>query len=213
MDDLIPIKNEGVYPTSAYDLLDDYERKAVEEYVQFVVSEQKRKNQRIDLAINLPIPSEYIKRSRGVLCRPTVRAALADRISEESNNADISPSRVIKELAKIAFSDVTDYLTTGAFGSVDLKQLKDIPADKAGAIKSIETKIGQSGSNSKITMHDKLPALRALSDMMGITAPEQGPVLAEYVKQEIRKNAKQELKAPEAEYVELLEHAEKLESR
>ena len=201
------------YPTRAYDLLDESERKAVEDYVQYIVAEQQRKNQRIDLALNLPIPSEYIKRSRGALLRPVPRAALAERIMEESNTADISPSRVIKELAKIAFSDITDYMCTGAFGSVDLKQLQDIPADKAGAIKSIETKIGQSGSNSKITMHDKLPALRALSEMMGITAPEQGPVLKEYVKQEIRKATKEEIKAPEAEYVELLEHAEKLETK
>lgn len=202
----------NTYPTRAYDLLDDNERKAVEEYVKYVVSEQKRKNQRIDLALNLPIPLEYIKRSRGILLRPVPRAALAERIIEESNSVDISPDRVIKELAKIAFSDITDYMTTGAFGSVDLKQLKDIPSDKAGAIKSIETKIGQSGSNSKITMHDKLPALKALSEMMGLTAPENGPVLGEYVKQEIRKVAKEEATMPEAEYVELLEHIERSES-
>lgn len=206
------LSENNTYPTRAYDLLEEPERKAVEEYVQYIVAEQKRKNQRIDLALNLPIPSEYIKRSRGALCRPTVRAALAERITEESDSTDISPSRVIKELAKIAFSDITDYMRTGPFGSVEIKELKDIPADKAGAIKSIETKIGQSGSNSKITMHDKLPALRALSDMMGITAPEQGPILKDYVKQEIRKATKEEVKAPEAEYVELLEHVERVES-
>ena len=44
--------DNSLYPTKAYDLLDETERKAVEEYVQFVVSEQKRKNQRIDLALN-----------------------------------------------------------------------------------------------------------------------------------------------------------------
>lgn len=202
----------NAYPTRAYDLLDDNERKAVEEYVQYVIAEQKRKNQRIDLALNLPIPSEYIKRSRGALLRPVPRAALAERIMEESSSSDISPSRVIKELAKIAFSDITDYMRTGAFGSVEIKELKDIPADKAGAIKSIETKIGQSGSNSKITMHDKLPALKALSEMMGLTAPENGPVLGEYVKQEIRKAAKEQIEAPEAEYVELLEHVERVQS-
>lgn len=200
------------YPTKAYDLLDEAERKAVEEYVQYIVSEQKRKNQRIDLALNLPIPSEYIKRSRGALLRPVPRAALAERIIEESASADISPDRVIKELAKIAFSDITDYLYTGAFGSVDMKQLKDIPHDKAGAIKSVETKIGQASTSSKITMHDKLPALKALCEMMGLTAPENAPVLGEYVKQEIRKVAKEQIEAPEAEYVELLENVERVES-
>lgn len=199
----------NTYPTRAYDLLDDNEQKAVEEYVKYVVSEQKRKNQRVDLALNLPIPSEYIKRSRGALLRPVPRAALAERILEESNSSDISPDRVIKELAKIAFSDITDYLYTGPFGSVDMKQLKDIPSDKSGAIKSVETKVGQSSTSSKITMHDKLPALRALSEMMGITAPENGPVLGEFVKQEIRKVAKEQIEAPEAEYIELLDYVER----
>lgn len=202
----------NAYPTRAYDLLDDNERKAVEEYVQYVVAEQKRKNQRVDLALNLPIPSEYIKRSRGALLRPVPRAALAERIIEESGSSDISPDRVIKELAKIAFSDVTDFLYTGPFGSVDMKQLKDIPPDKSGAIKSVETKIGQASTSSKITMHDKLPALKALLEMMGLTAPENGPVLGEFVKQEIRKAAKEQIEAPEAEYVELLEHVERVES-
>ena len=200
------------YPTKAYDLLDDNEREAVEEYFQYVVAEQKRKNQRVDFALNFPIPSEYIKRSRGALLRPVPRAALAERIMEESSSSDISPSRVIKELDKIAFSDVTDFLYTGAFGSVDMKQLKDIPPDKSGAIKSVETKIGQASTSSKITMHDKLPTLKALSEMMGLTAPENGPVLGEYVKQEIRKAAKEQIEAPEAEYVELLEHVERVQS-
>lgn len=197
------------YPTTAYDLLTDSERKAVDEYVEFIVSEQKRKNQRVDLAKNLPIPSEYIKRSRGALLRPIARAALSERIDEESAHDDISPDKVINELAKIAFSDITDFMDNGEFGSVNIKTLKDIPKNKSGAIKSIETKISLSGTNSKITLHDKLPALKALSEMMGMTAPEQAPVLAQYVKQEIKQNTMINVQSPETEYVHLLEHVEK----
>lgn len=206
-------EQETPYPTRAYDLLEDDERRAVEEYVRWVVGEQRARNQRIDLALNLPIPSDHIKRSRGVLLRPVVRAALAERILQEAENTDISPDRVIREYAKIAFSDVTDYLKPGLYGDLTLKDFKDIPADKTSAIKSIEANYKASGAmNVKVVMHDKHAALRTLSDMMGITTPEQPTPLKEYVKQEIR-NAQNTIEfAPEAEYVELLEHVNAKES-
>jgi hypothetical protein len=61
------------------------------------------------------------------------------------------------------------------------------------------------GTKWKITLHDKLPALRELADLMGMNAPERPPVLAEYAKQEIREEQRKAMAAPEAEYTELLE--------
>lgn len=197
---------DTAYPTSAYDLLTDVERKAVEDYLNFALAEQKKRNQRVDLIKNLPIPSEYVKRSRGALLKPIVRAALSERIDEVSANEDISPDRVVRELAKIAFSDVTDYIYSGSYGDVNLRPLREIPSGKSGAIKSVETKVGVNGVNSKIIMHDKLPALKMLSELMGMTAPDTPPVLAEYVKQEIRKTANEQIEAADAEYTVLLEH-------
>lgn len=201
--------DEVIYPTRAYDLLTDSEREAVENYVQYAVEQQRARHQRVILALNLPIPNEYIRRSRQVLYRPVVRAAIAERIQEEAQVYDISPDRVIKENAAIAFSDVTDFLRQGFSGEVVLKDLNEIPSEKAGAIKSIESKPGMMGISYKITLHDKLPALKALSEMMGITAPERPPVLTDYVKQELRNMEQKQIEAPEAEYTELLESVNK----
>lgn len=194
-----------VYPTRAYDLLTDIERRAVDEYVDFAVGQQRAKHERILLALNLPIPTEYIKRSRQALNRPVLRAAIAERIIEVSRQEDISPDRAVREFSAIAFSDITDYLQTGYFGEPSLKPLAEIPPDKAGAIKSIECQPGHMGTRWKITMHDKLPALKTLTDMMGVTAPDRPPVLVNYVKQELRDEQAKQLTAPEAEYTELLE--------
>ena len=194
-----------IYPTRAYDLLTDIERKAVDEYVAFAVDKQRSKHERIALALNLPIPSEYIRRSRQALNRPVLRAAIAERILEISRREDISPDRAVRELASVAFSDVTDFLQAGYFGEASLKKLKEIPPEKAGAIKSIECQPGHMGTRWKITLHDKLPALKTLTDMMGVTAPDRPPVLVNYVKQELRSEQAKELIAPEAEYTELLE--------
>ena len=54
---------EEIYPTRAYDLLTDIERAAVDEYVNFAVTQQRAKRERIAMALNLPIPTEYIRRS------------------------------------------------------------------------------------------------------------------------------------------------------
>jgi hypothetical protein len=194
-----------VYPTRAYDLLTDIERRAVDEYVEFAVGQQRAKHERILMALNLPIPTEYIRRSRQALNRPVLRAAIAERIIEVSRQEDISPDRAVREFSAIAFSDITDFLQTGYFGEPSLKPLTEIPADKAGAIKSIECQPGHMGTKWKITMHDKLPALKTLTDMMGVTAPDRPPVLVNYVKQELRDEQAKQLTAPEAEYTELLE--------
>lgn len=196
---------EEIYPTRAYDLLTDIERAAVDEYVNFAVAQQRAKRERIAMALNLPIPSEYIRRSRQALNRPVLRAAIAERILEEARQEDISPDRAIHELSTIAFSDITDFLQAGYFSEATLKDLKEIPADKAGAIKSIECQPGHMGTRWKITLHDKLPALKTLTDMMGVTAPDRPPVLVNYVKQELRDEQAKALTAPEAEYTELLE--------
>ena len=196
---------EEIYPTRAYDLLTDIERAAVDEYVNFAVAQQRAKRERIAMALNLPIPSEYIRRSRQALNRPVLRAAIAERILEEARQEDISPDRAIHELSTIAFSDITDFLQAGYFSEATLKDLKEIPPDKAGAIKSIESQPGHMGTRWKITLHDKLPALKTLTDMMGMTAPDRAPVLVNYVKQELRDEQAKALTAPEAEYTELLE--------
>lgn len=196
--------DEQVTPTSAYDLLNEVERKAVDEYVDFAVTQQRKRHQPVLGALNMPIPNEYIRRSRQALYRPIVRAAIAERITEEARAQDISPDRAVHEYATVAFSDITDYLKAGYYGEPVIKDLTEIPPGKANAIKSIECEPRTMGMRWKITLHDKLPALNKLSEMMGITAPER-PVLKEYVAQELKESERKALEAPEVEYTELLE--------
>lgn len=198
-----------ITPTSAYDLLDPTERAAVDEYVEFALKQQRSRHQQLLGALNMPIPNEYIRRSRQALYRPLLRAAIAERIKEEARREDISPDRAVHEYAAVAFSDMTDYLKAGYYGEPVIKDLREIPPEKAGAIKSIECKPGQMGMSWKITLHDKLPALRTLTEMMGYVAPERPAVLKEYVSQELQDAQRKAIEAPEAEYTELLESVEK----
>lgn len=194
------------YPTSAYDMITEAERAVLEEYVSHAVTEQQRKHQRVDLALNLPVPAEFMRKGRECFAKPVVLAALRERLLEESARRDISPDRVIREYGKIAFSDISDYLEQGSWGTVQLKDFANISADKLGAIKSVETRMGSNGATQvKLVLHDKFPALKALAELMGLVAPDAPPALEGYVKQEIRSMEQAALQAPEAEYEELLE--------
>lgn len=194
------------YPTSAYDMITEAERAVLEEYVSYAVTEQQRKHQRVDLALNLPVPAEFMRKGRECFAKPVVLAALRERLLEESARRDISPDRVIREYGKIAFSDISDYLDQGSWGTVQLKDFANISADKLGAIKSVETRMGSNGATQvKLVLHDKFPALKALAELMGLVAPDAPPALEGYVKQEIRSMEQAALQAPEAEYEELLE--------
>lgn len=195
------------YPTSAYDMLSEAERGVLEEYVSYAVAEQQRKHQRVDLALNLPVPAEFMRKGRECFTKPVVLAALRERLLEESARRDISPDRVIREYGKIAFSDISEYLEQGAWGHLQLKDFSGIPADKLGAIKSVETRTSSTGATQvKLVLHDKFPALKALAELMGLAAPDTPPALEGYVKQEIQRlSDTQALQAPEAEYEELLE--------
>lgn len=193
-----------ITPTRAYDLLDAFEKQMVDDYVKFAVSEQNRKRERIFHALYLPIPSEYIKRSQDALYKPLLRAAIGERLREEADSQDISPSRVIREHASIAFSNISDYIEPHGFGEYKLRDLTLVSPDKMRAVKSIETKPGAFGLHMKITLHDKHPSLKTMTELMGLVAPDKPAPLDEYVKP-VQKVDQKALMAPEKEYTELLQ--------
>lgn len=169
-------------PTQAYDLLEAAEKEAVDDYIRYVVQEQFHKRQRIIEALNIPIPSEFVARSRGLLHRPLLRAAICERIKDEANRQDISPDRVIEEHSAIAFACISDYLQATGLGDYNLKNIADIPLEKMAAVKSIETKAGMYGLNTKVVLHDKAQSLKIIGELMGIQSPDRPPVLKNYVR-------------------------------
>lgn len=190
-------------PTRAYDLLEPFERQAVDDYVKYAVSNQREQRQRIAHALNVAIPSEYVRRSKGVLAKPIARAAVAEKLQEAANDEDLSPDRVIKEHAAIAFSNIADYLIVMPFGDFSVKSLNDIPRAALAAVKSMKTIPSPYGNRTEITLHDKHQSLKVLTELMGLVAPDRPPPLADYSKPVVNKAEQQAV--PEAAYVALLE--------
>ena len=190
-------------PTSAYHLLEQNERQAVDDYVKYAIDQQYYRRQRIALALHNPIPAEMVRRSKGVLAKPLARAAVAERLTEAANEQDISPDRVIGEHAVIAFSNIADYLQIGHFGDFSIKNLDTIPRHLLAAVKSMKTIPSPYGLRTEITLHDKHPSLKVLTELMGIVAPDRPPVLAEYAKPAQAEQIGDS--APETAYAALLE--------
>lgn len=194
-------------PTSAYDLLEERERHVVDDYVLYVIQEQEKRRERIALALNYPIPQEYMKRSRGVLAKPLARAALAERIKHLADQQDLNPARVVHEHAQIAFANLHDFLEPQPFGDYALKNIKEIPYEKMAAVKAIRTKPTMNGMHTEIVMHDKLSSLKALGELMGLVAPDKQPVLEEYAKPQVSEGEQSNLPvaAPAETYAQMLE--------
>lgn len=111
--------------------------------------------------------------SQKLLVRPHVKAYVKARLEQRRKGMGISKERVIAELARIAFCNVADL-------KVDWDQLKnweDLSEDQKAAISEIrvkvtsgETRHGKEWKTKEtiIKMHNKLPALDALSKYLGL---------------------------------------------
>lgn len=192
-------------PTTAYDLLEHYERQVVDDYVNFAIQRQYHSRQRIALALDIPIPGDHVRRSKGVLARPLAKAAVAEKLKAAADEEDLSPDRVIKEHATIAFSNIFDYIEKQNFGDFTVKNLDQIPRALMAAVKSIKSIPTLYGMRTEVTLHDKHPSLKVLTELMGLVAPDSPPPLAEYSKpKRLDKDMNQ---APETAYANLLEAA------
>ena len=193
-------------PSTAYDLLELIERQAVDEYVYYAIEQQRNKRERIAHALTAPIPSEYVRRSKGILARPIPRAAIAERLQAAASEQDMSPDRVVQEHAAIAFSNIADYLDVRPFGDFTVKSLDTIPRAALSAVKSMKTIPSPYGIRTEITLHDKHPSLKVLTELMGLVAPDRPPALADYSKPPTQIARGSDV--PETAYIEYLEQSQ-----
>lgn len=156
-----------VTPQNPYDFLNPDEMAAVDEFVSLLIVECQRRGERVANVLNRAIPQEFIKRSRGVLERPLVRAAIAEKLQDAANAQDVSPSRLIREHAALAFSNMADFIKFDVFGAL-IFDLKNVSREKMAAVKSITIEDTPSGRRIKFMLHDKQPSLTALQSVMNM---------------------------------------------
>lgn len=114
--------------------------------------------------------------------RPHVQQEIMRRVRDSHYDPSITPSRVVNDIATIAFSNIWDYceIVTNEFGGQELRLLETYrtydgrtkPKTLGAAVKSIkQNKRGEVA----IQLHDKNWALSTLTKWMGI-ASEKSPL-------------------------------------
>lgn len=95
-------------------------------------------------------------------------AQLAERI------VGVTMERVLAELAAVAFADIRDVIEWDEHGNVKIKPSAELTPEQARAIGQVEL---DGHGRLRVRMTDKLGALRALSDALGLTADRDDAML------------------------------------
>lgn len=111
------------------------------------------------------IKKDEVSRANGsrLLTNANVAAYINKRMKEREKRTEITQDRVLQELAKIGFADVTDYVTIeGPY--VRVKSTADISPDKIGAIAGIK----EGANGIEIKLNDKSKALELIGRHLGM---------------------------------------------
>lgn len=111
------------------------------------------------------VKKDEVARANGsrLLANANVAVYVDKRMKDREKRTEITQDRVLKELAKIGFADVTDYVTIDG-SCVRVKSTDDIPPDKIGAIAGIK----EGANGIEIKLNDKGKALELIGRHLGM---------------------------------------------
>lgn len=129
------------------------------------------------------------------LNKPEIQTAISVAKEQRAKRVDITADRVLQELAKIAFADVSDLVEQDEeTGRTRLRALKQLPG---GVISEITERPGKDGPVMTVKLWDKGQALAKLGQHLGLfdkeAPPPPAPVvnvnlnLGEIVREEMRR--------------------------
>ena len=118
---------------------------------------------------------------------PVVADAIAVELEARAKRVGISAERVLKELARLSFSDVVNVVDVvehfddegNRHTRLELKDLKALPSRVTRTIESIRVKPTPSGPELTVKMHSKTTALAMLVKHLGLEAPVKSEVKVE----------------------------------
>ena len=101
------------------------------------------------------------------LTKPYIAIAIREGMEALAHVAGITAERVIRELARIAFTDTRRYSTWGPDGVV-LRASTELTEDEAAAVAEVSQTITKDGGTIRFKLHDKHAALVDLGKHLGM---------------------------------------------
>jgi len=95
------------------------------------------------------------------LRKPEIAQAIAEAQAERSERTQITQDMVVRELAKIGFSDMRKFSRWGP-GGVRLLDSSELDDDSAACVAEVSQTITEAGGSIKFKLHDKKGALELL---------------------------------------------------
>ena len=111
-----------------------------------------------------------------LLTKDNIQREISRRQKDLQRRTEVSQERVVKELARVAFADATDYVqvetrtvekndgTELSYQTVTLTETAELSADQRAAIASIK----QGTNGVEVKLHDKIKALELLGRHIGM---------------------------------------------
>lgn len=166
---------------SAYRQLSAPEKQFTDGFVAVLETRAVRAARRIIELLDEPMQRPADEREAMMLERPLVRAAIAERVKDIQDAADLTAYRVLKELSAIAFSNLADYLDTdsvtndGRIYNLINFDLSKCTREQMSAVQSIDVeydKTGMVATKVKFKLHDKVAGLDRFMRYMGLLDPD-----------------------------------------
>ena len=110
-----------------------------------------------------------------LLKHPQIRHFIENEYEERKDSLDISTNRVLQELARIAFCDISKVLTWNS-RDVTMKPSDGLSEDETRAIQTISDSSGPQSKRKVVKMHDKVKALELLCRHLGILDGSTGDI-------------------------------------
>lgn len=114
------------------------------------------------------IPVEARRLGGKMLRHPKTQAVLKAQLQRKLEDQEVSPDRVLVELARIAFFDPLDLLDDQG----ELKPLSQIPAHARRAIAGLDVKVTPQGVTRSVRFHSKIEALGNLGKHLKLFGAE-----------------------------------------
>lgn len=129
----------------------------------------------IDLnATQAAIRAGYSKETAGAighenLKKPEIQRRISSYMRDRMKRVEVSQEMVIRELCKIAFANIKEFLHLDENGNTMFIDFDEVDSDKATAISEVTVMYTPAGNKkTKMKMHDKMEALKLIGQHLGM---------------------------------------------
>jgi len=171
---------EGAAVTDCYMALRPGEKAFVDAYLATLGESAIAAGRMMVEQLRIAPPAMLAERSRAMLNKPRIKAAIAQRAAELSQKFNLSSDRVLREVATVALSNMGNYVHITESGEPYI-DLSNCTVDQMAAIQEITVEDFKEGRGEdardvrrvKLRLHSKMDGLEKLMKYLQLYQPEQ----------------------------------------